>query len=149
MSPAGPTARCASAYGVEPLSNDPRCDATVRALDIGDYGGQAIVGATLFGAAEDCFGNETTPDISVQGAQQTGLRPWQSLGQRGFDDTQHDPQTKSGQRRRTTDHAERAGGLPQHHADPFGRLLIAQAQLEDMPLMTADGRVSAYEVTIL
>ena len=37
-------------------------------------------------------------------------------------------------------HALRIYSLPGHHRDPFDRLLIAQSQLEDMPLLTADPR---------
>lgn len=32
-----------------------------------------------------------------------------------------------------------AGSLPPHYTDPFDRLLIAQAMLENMTLLTADG----------
>ena len=46
-------------------------------------------------------------------------------------------------------HAERAGILPPHHADPFDRLLIAQAQLEDLVLISADAHMAAYDVAIL
>lgn len=43
-------------------------------------------------------------------------------------------------------HALRAGALPQHHRDPFDRLLIAQAQLMEIPLVTTDRAIAAYEV---
>lgn len=43
-------------------------------------------------------------------------------------------------------HALRAGALPVHHRDPFDRLLVAQAQIEDMPLVTADPAISRYDV---
>jgi PIN domain nuclease of toxin-antitoxin system len=46
-------------------------------------------------------------------------------------------------------HALHAGGLPFHHADPFDRLLIAQAQLEGLRILTADGQFEAYEVDLL
>jgi len=46
-------------------------------------------------------------------------------------------------------HALQAGSLPLHHADPFDRLLIAQAQLEDLQLLTADSQFAAYEVDLL
>ncbi len=36
--------------------------------------------------------------------------------------------------------------LPFHHRDPFDRMLIAQAMVEDMHLLTRDRRLSAYEV---
>jgi PIN domain nuclease of toxin-antitoxin system len=46
----------------------------------------------------------------------------------------------------THQHGLRAGALPSHHRDPFDRMLIAQAQLEELPLMTADAAFAAYEV---
>jgi len=36
-------------------------------------------------------------------------------------------------------------GLPIHHRDPFDRLLIAQAQVEKLHLLTADGQLAAYQ----
>src|SRR5262245_6793441 len=41
-------------------------------------------------------------------------------------------------------HALRASRLPFHHRDPFDRLLIAQAQLEKLPILTADNEFTAY-----
>lgn len=46
-------------------------------------------------------------------------------------------------------HAERAGGLPPHHRDPFDRMLVAQAQAEDLTLVTRDDSFGAYEVKVL
>jgi len=46
-------------------------------------------------------------------------------------------------------HVERTGQLPLHHRDPFDRLLIAQAQAEDLKLVTHDRALEAYEVPIL
>jgi PIN domain nuclease of toxin-antitoxin system len=46
-------------------------------------------------------------------------------------------------------HALRVAELPAHHADPFDRLLVAQAQLERMVLMTADPQIPAYAVETL
>ena len=45
-------------------------------------------------------------------------------------------------------HALRAGALPPHHQDPFDRMLIAQAQLENMMLITADQHFSDYKVRL-
>lgn len=47
------------------------------------------------------------------------------------------------------DHAIAAGTLPEHHADPFDRLLIAQAQLEHLTIVTADLAFDAYDVKVL
>jgi PIN domain nuclease of toxin-antitoxin system len=46
-------------------------------------------------------------------------------------------------------HAVVAGGLPPHHRDPFDRMLVAQAQVEDLTLVTRDPRFQAYDVPIL
>ncbi len=43
-------------------------------------------------------------------------------------------------------HAISVADLPDHHRDPFDRLLIAQAIVENMTLFTADRRIRAYEV---
>ena len=43
-------------------------------------------------------------------------------------------------------HALRTGELPDHHRDPFDRILVAQAQLLDLAIITADRQLSAYEV---
>ena len=49
----------------------------------------------------------------------------------------------------TFHHAEVAGALPQHHADPFDRMLIAQAQAEGLTLVTRDARIPLYGVRTL
>jgi PIN domain nuclease of toxin-antitoxin system len=49
----------------------------------------------------------------------------------------------------TFSHAERAGGLPPHHRDPFDRMLVAQAQAEDLTLVTHDRLLKPYDVEIL
>ena len=46
-------------------------------------------------------------------------------------------------------HAEAAGTLPPHHADPFDRLLIAQALVEGLTLVTADSKFAAYGVAMI
>jgi len=50
----------------------------------------------------------------------------------------------------TASHALRAAALPLHHRDPFDRMLIAQAQLEGMTLVSADTTLRQYsDVSIL
>lgn len=44
-------------------------------------------------------------------------------------------------------HAQRAGRLPGDHRDPFDRMLIAQAQIEDLPVVTNDRVFDSYGVT--
>jgi PIN domain nuclease of toxin-antitoxin system len=46
-------------------------------------------------------------------------------------------------------HAMLAAVLPPHHADPFDRMLVAQAQSEGLTLVTRDARLSAYGVPVL
>jgi PIN domain nuclease of toxin-antitoxin system len=44
------------------------------------------------------------------------------------------------------DHALRAGSLPRIHGDPFDRMLVAQGQLEDAPIITSDPLIGRYDV---
>lgn len=43
-------------------------------------------------------------------------------------------------------HAEVAGALDLHHRDPFDRMLVAQAQIEQMAIMTVDPVFDDYDV---
>ena len=43
-------------------------------------------------------------------------------------------------------HALRAATLPRIHGDPFDRMLVAQAQLERLPILTADPAITRYDV---
>ncbi|MDE0253823.1 MAG: type II toxin-antitoxin system VapC family toxin [Rhodospirillaceae bacterium] len=43
-------------------------------------------------------------------------------------------------------HAKRAGSLPLHHRDPFDRMLVAQAAIESLTLISGDPVLSLYEV---
>ena len=47
----------------------------------------------------------------------------------------------------TLDHAQRAGGLPGRHGDPFDRMLIAQAHAENLALVSNEVTFDAYGVT--
>jgi PIN domain nuclease of toxin-antitoxin system len=46
----------------------------------------------------------------------------------------------------TMAHAVRAGSLPLHHRDPFDRLLAAQAQALELPILSADRLLDQYAV---
>lgn len=46
-------------------------------------------------------------------------------------------------------HAQRAGRLPGAHRDPFDRLLVAQAQLDDLAIVSNDAAFDAYGVSRL
>ena len=49
----------------------------------------------------------------------------------------------------SAEHAEHAPALPPHHRDPFDRMLVAQAQLEALALVTADEAMGAYDVELV
>ncbi len=49
----------------------------------------------------------------------------------------------------TVEHAEFVETLPDHHRDPFDRLLVAQALCESLLFLTADDQIGAYDVPIL
>ena len=49
----------------------------------------------------------------------------------------------------TIDHALAVGELPDHHSDPFDRMLIAQARIEGLTLVTEDPKFLSYDLTIL
>ena len=48
----------------------------------------------------------------------------------------------------TIAHANLAGQLPVHHSDPFDRMLIAQASLERLTVVTHDPRFEQYGVSV-
>lgn len=47
------------------------------------------------------------------------------------------------------EHAWRAGSLSPHHKDPFDRMLVAQAEIEGMVLVTRDANIPKYGVPVL
>lgn len=49
----------------------------------------------------------------------------------------------------TIGHAVAVAGLPQHHPDPFDRMFIAQARVENLTIVTSDTAFDAYEVPVL
>jgi PIN domain nuclease of toxin-antitoxin system len=49
----------------------------------------------------------------------------------------------------TASHALQVATLPLHHRDPFDRILIAQAQIEKMTLVSADSTFNLWEVSLL
>lgn len=49
----------------------------------------------------------------------------------------------------TLEHGVAAGRLPRHHKDPFDRMLVAQAQLEGLTIVTRDPRFEPYSVAVL
>jgi PIN domain nuclease of toxin-antitoxin system len=49
----------------------------------------------------------------------------------------------------SVEHALRAGELPPHHRDPFDRVLVAQAQVERLPIFTADPHFAPYDIEVI
>jgi PIN domain nuclease of toxin-antitoxin system len=49
----------------------------------------------------------------------------------------------------TVAHALAAGRLPRYHDDPFDRMLVAQAQVEQLTLVTHDPQLQPYGISIL
>ncbi|MCP9488569.1 MAG: type II toxin-antitoxin system VapC family toxin [Solirubrobacteraceae bacterium MAG38_C4-C5] len=49
----------------------------------------------------------------------------------------------------TERHALAAAALPMHHADPFDRMLVAQARAEGLPLVGSDAALAAYDVEVI
>jgi PIN domain nuclease of toxin-antitoxin system len=49
----------------------------------------------------------------------------------------------------TLRHVLRSTALPTHHNDPFDRLLVAQAQIEQLPVLTADTAFALYEINVI
>lgn len=49
----------------------------------------------------------------------------------------------------TSDHVLRIESLPDHHRDPFDRMLIAQSLEEQLPLVTADRVFARYPVEVI
>lgn len=49
----------------------------------------------------------------------------------------------------SAEHGWRAGGLPLHHRDPFDRLLVAQADIESMVLVTRNVHIPKYGIPVL
>ena len=46
-------------------------------------------------------------------------------------------------------HALHTRALPGHHRDPFDRILVSQAILEELPLLSADSQISRYHVEVV
>jgi len=46
-------------------------------------------------------------------------------------------------------HAAHVALLPPHHRDPFDRLLVAQARIERLPILTADPAIARYDVEVV
>lgn len=46
-------------------------------------------------------------------------------------------------------HALQIYHLPNYHKDPFDRILVAQCQVENLPLLTLDANISEYRINVI
>ncbi|WP_306206310.1 type II toxin-antitoxin system VapC family toxin [Actinoplanes sp. RD1] len=103
---------------------------------------------TLAGEIKDRLDHE--PDVYVSAATVWEVAIKQSLGKLEPPDL---PERILGCGFRhlpiTADHGIAAARLPQHHRDPFDRILVAQALCEGMTLVTRDAQIHKYEVELL
>jgi PIN domain nuclease of toxin-antitoxin system len=69
----------------------------------------------------------------------------------GFDGELAEEMERSGFRTLRVEfrHAFAVRYLPWHHTDPFDRMLIAQAQCEELTLVTADEEIPAYGISVI
>lgn len=79
------------------------------------------------------------------------LRIKSALGKLSVPDTLEEATRRSGfvELPVTFDHAKRAAGLPAVHGDPFDRMLVAQAQIERLEIVTRDCRLRDYGVSVI
>lgn len=49
----------------------------------------------------------------------------------------------------TLEHADAVATLPHHHRDPFDRILVAQARLEGLTLVSRDAVLQRYDVRVV
>jgi len=49
----------------------------------------------------------------------------------------------------TVAHAHAIGDLPAHHRDPFDRMLVAQAIIEGLTLVTRDAHLKKHEISLI
>jgi len=80
-------------------------------------------------------------ELTIKGAARTGVDPAQLRGALlavGYRELSI-----------SAEHTLAVGELPHHHRDPFDRILVAQAQVEGLQLVTHDRTLGAYPHTLL
>ena len=99
-------------------------------------------------SARDAISAEDVLVSSVTGFEIATKR---KSGKLRFDDDIVLQVTKNGFRALdvTIEHAVAAGDLPLHHRDPFDRMLVAQAHLERLIVVTSDPIFDRYDVPVL
>lgn len=103
----------------------------------------------LDGSAAEAIAEAAFVAVSAASAWEIGIK--QAIGKlRGPDDLAAEL-TANGftELPVTVAHALAAGALPPHHADPFDRMLVAQARLEGLTVVTRDPRFARYGIAQL
>ncbi|MCG2754977.1 MAG: type II toxin-antitoxin system VapC family toxin [Desulfobacteraceae bacterium] len=49
----------------------------------------------------------------------------------------------------TMEHAYTVADLPPHHSDPFDRMLVAQAKVEGLTIITRDNHIKKYKISLI
>jgi PIN domain nuclease of toxin-antitoxin system len=103
----------------------------------------------LQGAAKSAIVDADVVFVSAASAWEAGIKA--SLGRITLPDTVESGVEDSGFEKLqiSLSHAEAAAALPPHDADPFDRMLVAQAVSEGLTLVTDDRKLEAYDVPIL
>jgi len=95
-------------------------------------------------ATRDAIATADVVFVSAASAWETSIK--QALGRLRLDDPFAYSVERSGfsQLPVTFDHAAAVGELPPYHSDPFDRMLIAQARVEQLTIVTHDRSFQAY-----
>jgi PIN domain nuclease of toxin-antitoxin system len=110
----------------------------------------ALAGSgTLQPAAQHAIERATELTFSVVSFAEIGVKA--AIGKLVVPHDLHEQVLRSGLRilGLAPEHGLAVGDLPMHHRDPFDRLLISQARLEGLTILTADRRFSAYDVSVI
>ncbi len=109
------------------LTDDPALSSIARA-EIADPANEPLVSAASVWeiAIKRALGKLTAPDDLLDSVRDGGFS-WLPI---------------------VPEHAWAVGALPPHHGDPFDRLLIAQAQVEGLTVVTSDERFAEYGVAV-
>ncbi len=107
----------------------------------------------LSAAAKRCFHEADELFLSVVTFWEISIKRgikklrWEEREAEAFERGLHENQIQELAIRRA--HCDGIVTLPRHHRDPFDRMLIAQAQVEQLSILTADPRLKEYDVKVV
>jgi len=109
-----------------------------------------IAGETLSGEATEAIAEETSEVlVSVASAWEIAIKRASGRLHAPVDLDAHLRRNAFSALSIAMDHARAAGALPPLHRDPFDRMLVAQARLEGLVLVTRDPQIGRYDVPVL